>query len=60
MVTHDAELASRTRRIVHMADGRILDGVLDPAGAPNGARTTPTAAAGSGPPLPRLSPAPDA
>jgi putative ABC transport system ATP-binding protein len=28
-VTHDAELAKRTRRIVHMADGRILDGSLD-------------------------------
>jgi putative ABC transport system ATP-binding protein len=44
MVTHDAELASRTGRIVHMADGRILDGRLDPsselssilAGAPGG------------------------
>jgi putative ABC transport system ATP-binding protein len=24
MVTHDADLAARTRRIVHMADGRIL------------------------------------
>jgi putative ABC transport system ATP-binding protein len=30
MVTHDADLAGRTRRIVHMADGRILDGTLDP------------------------------
>ena len=30
MVTHDAELAGRTARIVHMADGRILDGRLDP------------------------------
>ncbi|HET7727024.1 MAG TPA: ABC transporter ATP-binding protein [Candidatus Limnocylindrales bacterium] len=30
MVTHDAELAGRTRRIVHMVDGRILDGTLDP------------------------------
>jgi len=29
MVTHDADLAARTRRIVHMADGRILDGTLD-------------------------------
>ena len=28
-VTHDAELAKRTRRIVHMADGRIIDGTLD-------------------------------
>jgi putative ABC transport system ATP-binding protein len=30
-VTHDAELAKRTRRVVHMADGRIMDGRLDPA-----------------------------
>jgi putative ABC transport system ATP-binding protein len=29
-VTHDAELAKRTRRVVHMADGRIMDGRLDP------------------------------
>jgi len=36
MVTHDADLASRTRRIVHMVDGRILDGTLDPV--PAGAR----------------------
>jgi putative ABC transport system ATP-binding protein len=28
MVTHDADLAARTRRIVHMVDGRILDGTL--------------------------------
>ncbi len=28
-VTHDAELARRTRRTVHMADGRILDGTLE-------------------------------
>ncbi len=28
-VTHDAELARRTRRTVHMADGRILDGTID-------------------------------
>jgi ABC-type lipoprotein export system ATPase subunit len=28
-VTHDAELARRTRRTVHMADGQILDGTLD-------------------------------
>ena len=27
-VTHDAELARRTRRTVHMADGQILDGTL--------------------------------
>ena len=38
MVTHDAELAGRTGRIVHMVDGRIPDGALDaanplPAGA---------------------------
>ena len=61
MVTHDADLAGRTRRIVHMADGRILDGVLDPS--------TPAAAAARGvsgtavettTPLPRLSPAHDA
>jgi putative ABC transport system ATP-binding protein len=30
-VTHDADLAARTRRTVHMADGRILDGTLDSA-----------------------------
>jgi putative ABC transport system ATP-binding protein len=36
MVTHDAELAGRTRRIVHMVDGRILDGTLDAAAAPTG------------------------
>jgi len=30
-VTHDAELAKRTRRVVHMADGRITDGTLDGA-----------------------------
>ncbi len=29
-VTHDAELARRTRRTVHMADGLILDGTLEP------------------------------
>jgi putative ABC transport system ATP-binding protein len=28
-VTHDTELAKRTRRTVHMADGQILDGSLD-------------------------------
>ncbi len=28
MVTHDHDLAARTRRIVHMVDGRILDGTL--------------------------------
>lgn len=32
MVSHDADLAARTRRIVHMVDGRILDGRLDPNG----------------------------
>jgi ABC-type lipoprotein export system ATPase subunit len=32
MVTHDADLAARTRRTVHMVDGRILDGTLDPDG----------------------------
>jgi ABC-type lipoprotein export system ATPase subunit len=35
-VTHDAELAKRTRRIVHMADGRILDGTLDADGGAGG------------------------
>ena len=29
MVTHDPDLAARTRRTVHMVDGEILDGVLD-------------------------------
>jgi putative ABC transport system ATP-binding protein len=28
MVTHDHELSERTRRTVHMVDGRILDGTL--------------------------------
>lgn len=28
MVTHDHDLAARTRRTVHMVDGRILDGTL--------------------------------
>jgi len=28
MVTHDPELAARTRRTVHMVDGRVLDGTL--------------------------------
>jgi putative ABC transport system ATP-binding protein len=32
MVTHDADLAARTRRTVHMVDGRILDGTLDQDG----------------------------
>ncbi len=32
MVTHDPDLAVRTRRTVHMVDGRILDGTLE--GAP--------------------------
>ena len=31
MVTHDAELVGRTGRVIHMADGTILDGRLDPA-----------------------------
>jgi putative ABC transport system ATP-binding protein len=61
MVTHDAELAGRTRRIVHMADGRILDGVLDPsAPAAATARAASGMAADTTTPLPRLSPAPDA
>jgi putative ABC transport system ATP-binding protein len=58
MVTHDAELAGRTRRIVHMVDGRVLDGLLDaapdaapgapraPGGAPIPPGTRPTPAAG--------------
>ena len=29
MVTHDPDLAARTRRTVHMVDGRILDGTLE-------------------------------
>jgi predicted ABC-type transport system involved in lysophospholipase L1 biosynthesis ATPase subunit len=29
MVTHDPDLAIRTRRTVHMVDGRILDGTLE-------------------------------
>ena len=29
MVTHDSELAARTRRTVHMVDGRIDDGTLE-------------------------------
>jgi putative ABC transport system ATP-binding protein len=33
MVTHDHDLAARTRRIVHMVDGRILDGTLTESGA---------------------------
>ena len=42
-VTHDAELARRTRRTVHMADGRILDGTIDD-------RRWPAAAAAASPP----------
>ena len=35
MVTHDHDLAARTRRTVHMVDGAILDGTLaDPAPEP--------------------------
>jgi putative ABC transport system ATP-binding protein len=33
MVTHDPDLAIRTRRTVHMVDGAILDGTLDVSGA---------------------------
>ena len=49
MVTHDAELARRTRRTVHMADGRILDGTIDdPAlAAAAAAASTPSGAAGA-------------
>lgn len=36
MVTHDADLAARTRRIVHMVDARILDGTLDRSGTASG------------------------
>ena len=48
-VTHDAELARRTRRTVHMADGRILDGTIDdPAlAAAAAAASTPSGAAGA-------------
>jgi putative ABC transport system ATP-binding protein len=61
MVTHDAELAGRTRRIVHMADGRILDGILDPsAPAASAARADSGTAADPTTSLPRLRPAPDA
>jgi predicted ABC-type transport system involved in lysophospholipase L1 biosynthesis ATPase subunit len=34
MVTHDPDLAARTRRTVHMVDGEILDGTLVDAEAP--------------------------
>jgi putative ABC transport system ATP-binding protein len=27
IVTHDVEMAGRARRVVHMADGRIVDGL---------------------------------
>ena len=40
-VTHDAELAKRTRRVVHMADGRILDGSLDANAAADAEAGTP-------------------
>ncbi len=33
MVTHDADLAARTRRIVHMVDGRIPDGTHETTSA---------------------------
>lgn len=33
MVTHDHELALRTRRTVHMVDGRVSDGTLDTVAA---------------------------
>jgi putative ABC transport system ATP-binding protein len=36
MVTHDHELAARTRRTVHMVDGEILDGTLADDAAPAG------------------------
>jgi ABC-type lipoprotein export system ATPase subunit len=45
-VTHDAELARRTRRTVHMADGRILDGTIDEG--ETGAAVPAVAATGSG------------
>jgi putative ABC transport system ATP-binding protein len=61
MVTHDHELAARTRRIVHMVDGRVLDGTVEsnPGGAaerlggaanaerPVGAAERPVGAAGA-------------
>ncbi len=33
MVTHDREVTARTRRVVHMVDGRLLDGAVDDAEA---------------------------
>ena len=39
-VTHDAELAKRTRRVVHMADGEITDGTLDSGGLSDIVRAT--------------------
>ena len=39
-VTHDAELAKRTRRVVHMADGEITDGTLDSGGRSDIVRAT--------------------
>ena len=39
-VTHDAELAKRTRRVVHMADGEITDGTLDTGGLADIVRAT--------------------
>jgi putative ABC transport system ATP-binding protein len=54
-VTHDAELAKRTRRVVHMADGRILDGSLDAAAVP--ATTTTAVAAVTGGPADGVEPA---
>ena len=47
MVTHDAELASRTHRTVHMVDGRIVDGQPRDAGAAATAGTLPAAGADS-------------
>jgi ABC-type lipoprotein export system ATPase subunit len=34
MVTHDPDLAARTRRTVHMVDGAILDGTLEGGSPP--------------------------
>jgi putative ABC transport system ATP-binding protein len=39
MVTHDPDLAARTRRTVHMVDGAILDGTLEAGPEPEPAST---------------------
>jgi putative ABC transport system ATP-binding protein len=64
MVTHDAELAGRTRRIVHMVDGRILDGTLEGLSPAHAAQaplpSAPLAERSDGIATPRLSPSADA